>query len=212
MLSPALALALLLASTAGPTRAQGDEELAAIRALPTAEERASAVRARLAVAAEEELSALYQIGFEEFLAAAGDHRADRAVPLAEALHARARAPWSAMSLALICRRAGNSAREIEVLREALEGELDPLTERDLRVALGHALLTDGATGPGLSALGSAFCRGSENAGVVLGRMALREGRPRQARAIFRTLLRNDPPPSWALRGWGLSLLPANRPR
>lgn len=212
MLSRALALVLLVATGGETPQGSAERDLAAIRALPDAEARARALVDRIASAPREELPALYQVGFEEFLAAAGAHRAELAVPLAEALHARARAPWSAMSLALVLRRAGDSPRELEVLREALEAELDPITERDLRVALGHALLTAGSLEPGLAALGSAFCRGSENAGVVLGRMALREGRPRQARAIFRTLLRNDPPPSWALRGWGLSLLPANRER
>lgn len=199
MLSPLLALLLLTASTP-----QGVDEL---RQLPTPEERATALEARLAVAPEPEIPGLLQLGFEEFLAAAEAYRADLAVPLAEAMHARARAPWSAMSLALISRRAGRSERELAVLEEALEAAEDPVTRRDLLVSLGHARLVAGATEPGLSALGSAFCRGSSNAGVVLGRMALREGRPRQARAIFRTLLRDDPPPSWALRGWGLSLLP-----
>lgn len=202
MLSSLLLLGLLLPP----------QDLAGVRALADADARAEALVAALPGVGDSEVGAWLQAGFEEFLTAAEAYEGERAVLLAEALHERARAPWSAMSLALISTRTGDSTRAASVLEGALDAELDPVTERDLLERLGLALMAGGSREPGLAALGSAFCRGSNNAAVVLGRLALREGRPRQARAIFRTLLVNDPPPSWALRGWGLSLLPAAAPR
>ena len=180
----------------------------AVRALPQGVERSQAVIAIVEAAPDAQLGEALQLGFDDFLAAAGRYDGEVALPLAEALHARADAPWSAMSLSLIHTRCGDPSRGVEVLRKAIVNVQEPATERDLVAALGLALVVSGQREPGLAAFGSAFCRGSDNAGVVLGRLALREGRLERARSIFRTLLRSTPPPAWALRGWGLSLLPA----
>lgn len=196
------ALLALLAGAQAP-------DLDAVRALPQGPERARAVAEAVRTAPQAELGEALQLGFDDFLAAAGRYDGEVALELAEALHARADAPWSAMSLSLIHTRCGDPNRGVDVLRKALVTAPDPATERDLVAALGLALSVAGRREPGLAAFGSAFCRGSDNAGVVLGRLALREGRLERARAIFRTLLRSTPPPAWALRGWGLSLLPAD---
>ncbi len=127
--------------------------------------------------------------------------------LAEGMHRRAQATWSAMTLALVCTRLGDSDRATRVLRSALEAEKDPVLQYELLERLGLAQLGAGKESAARGPLGSAFRRGSVNAGVVLGRIELRDGRMAQARAIFRTLLDKQPPPSWALRGWGLSMLP-----
>ncbi len=201
-----LALLALIAGAQSP-------DFDAVRALPQGDERARAVVRIVETVPEAQLGEALQLGFDDFLAAAGRYDSAVALPLAEALHGRADAPWSAMSLSLIHTRCGDPTRGVEVLRKALVNVADPATERDLTAALGLALVVSGQREPGLAAFGSAFCRGSDNAGVVLGRLALREGKLERARSIFRTLLRSTPPPAWALRGWGLSLLPPDaRPR
>lgn len=179
--------------------------------LPHGEARAAYLVEALERAAESTLGPLIQEGFDELLLEVKAFRGASAKALAEALHRRAGAVWSAMSLALISTQTGDSDRATEVLRSAIEGASDPREEYDLLERLGLALQGSGQERRALAPLGSAFARGSVNAGVVLGRIALREGRLRQARAIFRTLLDEDPPPSWALRGWGLAMLPGSPP-
>jgi hypothetical protein len=127
--------------------------------------------------------------------------------IAEGMHRRAEASWSAMTLALVSTRLGDSERATRVLRDAIEVETNPVTQYELYERLGLAHMGAGREMQARGPLGSAFRRGSVNAGVVLGRIELRDGRMPQARAIFRTLLDKEPPASWALRGWGLSMLP-----
>jgi hypothetical protein len=57
-------------------------------------------------------------------------------------------------------------------------------------------------------LGRALALGSEDAGLVLARMDLVAGRRAAARVGFRAHILNQPPPDWAWRGWGTTLLPA----
>lgn len=162
---------------------------------------------QLRSAPQGELPAVLQAAFAEFLESVRTYELEVARHLAEGMHARAGAPWSAMSLALVSTRAGDSPRAEEVLRHQLSLTPDGPDRHALLERLGLARLGAGKQASGLGPLGSAYARGSPNAGVVLGRIALREGRRGEARAVFRTLLEQEPPQSWALRGWGLSMLP-----
>ncbi|MFT7486188.1 MAG: hypothetical protein ACI9F9_002043 [Candidatus Paceibacteria bacterium] len=158
----------------------------------------------------QDLSQAWQKGFEQMMVEIRAYRAAPARALAEAMHQRAQATWSAMSLALICTRMGDSASATRVLREAVERSTNKQEQYELLERLGLALRGAGFDKDAQGPLGSAFARGSANAGVVLGRIALQEGRRGQARSIFRTLLPADPPQAWALRGWGLSMLPTRQ--
>lgn len=155
----------------------------------------------------EELGSVLQAAFGEFMAHVRGYELDAARQLAEGMHDRADAPWSAMSLALVSTRAGDTPRAYEVLSLQLARTPEGPDRHALLERLGLARLGAGEEAGALGPLGSAFARGSSNAGVVLGRIALREGRLGEARAVFRTLLEQEPPQSWALRGWGLSMLP-----
>jgi len=177
------------------------------QALESGEERALALEAALAEVSPEELPACLQLAFEEFLAATRGFRTDLALPLAEAMHARAGATWSAMSLALVSTRVGRGARAREVLAAQLEITPEGVDRFELLERLGLALLGAGDRRGAHAGLGAAFTRGSSNAGVVLGRLALAGGQRKRARALFRTLLDEERGRSWALRGWGLSMLP-----
>jgi hypothetical protein len=169
--------------------------------------RARELAKHLAQLEGDELQAHLVVAFEEFMLQSRAFRLDLACPLAEAMHASAGATWSAMSLALVSTRAGDSARARTVLGEQLDRTPEGVEQYELLERLGLAILGAGDERQALAPLGSALARGSANAGVVLGRLALEEGRLAQARTLFRCLLREQPPQSWALRGWGLSMIP-----
>ena len=78
---------------------------------------------------------------------------------------------------------------------------------DLWSQRGISALAAGDNRRALNYFGRALARGSSNAAVVLARMDLDAGRRRAARIGFRALLWYGEPGAWALRGWGLSLLP-----
>lgn len=165
----------------------------------------------LHAAPQAELGALLERGHRRLveLAARGDAQA--ALPLAEALFARAPAPWSADSLSLTLSRLGRHERARSVL-EALLSELPPGPEREgLLQRRALAALGAGRIDLARQDLGSGLAAGGADAALVLGMMALREGRPDPARALFRAVLvrtaEGDPRQAWARRGWGLTMLP-----
>jgi len=181
------------------------------RGLAPGAARAEALLVALGEVGPGELAACLQVSYEEFLNETRAYRLDLALPLAEAMHRRALAPWSAISLALASSRAGRPERAREVLLEQLGRATDRVTEYDLLERLGLVALGAGDRQEARKFLGAAFARGSANAGVVLARLALAEGRRETSRAVFRSLLGEEPSQSWAHRGWGLSMLPGTEP-
>lgn len=165
------------------------------------------LRVELAECRAQELSTVLQEAFAVFMERTRAFDLESSRILAEAMHSRALAGWSAMSLALISTRSGDSLRARDVLEEQIARTPEGPAQYELLERLGLAIQGAGYEARAMGPLGSAFARGSANAGVVLGRIALREGQLGQARAIFRTLLTQDTPQSWAHRGWGLSMLP-----
>ena len=156
---------------------------------------------------EVELPACLQIAYAEFLNETQAFRLDLSTPLAEAMHRRAQAGWSAICLGLTYTRSDDSARALEVLGAQLARTPDGPAQFDLLERLGLAALGAGDERGARNHLGSALARGSNNAGVVLGKLALDGGRREEARNLFRPLLDEEPSQSWAHRGWGLSMLP-----
>ena len=181
--------------------------LAQARELAPGEVRAKALVRALGETSAAGLDECLALAFEEFLNQTRAFRMDLALPLAEGMHARAQADWSAMSLGLACTRAGLNARAADVLREQLTLSEEGPDQAALMERLGLAYLGARQEAPARRELGAALARGSSNAGVVLGMLALRQGRPVAARALFRSILDEEPAQSWAHRGWGLSMLP-----
>jgi hypothetical protein len=181
--------------------------LSRARQLAPGRARARALMVALESVAADALPACLELSFEEFLNQTRAFQFELALPLAEAMHRRARAPWSASSLALAATRSGSPAEAQAVLREQLDLDLDREDRTNLLERIGLASLAAGEQDRARRELGAAFTRGSANAGVVLGRMDLQEGHLRRSRAIFRSLLDRDQGQSWARRGWGLSMLP-----
>jgi hypothetical protein len=141
-----------------------------------------------------------------------DYQGDRALAIAESMHQHAAATWSAFCLEGILRRLGHYQRADGVLVEHLGRELPPAEQTD--VVLRRAIVAAGAgwRPAERAALGRGLAQGGPDAYQMLGRLALAEGARSAARALFRALLVRhlDAPgsaPPWALRGWGLALLP-----
>jgi len=176
-------------------------------------------RARAVVAALDEVAndatALHERqarAFEVFQVEHDDYEGARAVAISEAMHRCAGASWSAFCLEGALRRTGDYVRADAVLREHLTRELAPAERLD--VVLRRAIVYAGAGDRGAerAALGRGLVGGGADAYQMLGRLALAAGERAAARDLFRALVdrhAGDPAgaPPWALRGWGLALLP-----
>lgn len=171
--------------------------------------------AALAQAQGEQLDPLVRAAHRRLVehAEGGDPAA--ALPLAEALYARAPAPWSADSLSLTLSRLGAHERAVAVAGAQLTA-LPPGPERlALLQRRALAALGAGQVGPARADLGAALAQGSPDAALLLGLLELRAGEDLRARRLFRSVLWSVPPEdprqAWARRGWGLTMLPPRSP-
>jgi tetratricopeptide (TPR) repeat protein len=131
-----------------------------------------------------------------------------ALPIQLALHARYQAEWSALDLALTYKSMGEHAEADRILAEAIEREdAAGRTTRNLWEQRGILALGSGDEARARDYLGKALAFGSDDAGLLLSRLDLMAGRTERARAGFRALILASPPPDWAWRGWGMTLLP-----
>ncbi len=159
---------------------------------------------------------------ETFVAFVAEHDAfhgEAALLLAEAMYAHGPGTWSAFCLEGILRRLGRYERAEEVLAGHLETVTVP--EQRAQILERRAILAAGAgwRERELDHLGRALALDGLDAQQMLGRLALFEGRKERARVLFRVLVERlrgaregageVTPESipWALRGWGLALLP-----
>jgi len=134
--------------------------------------------------------------------------AEGASPIQEVLFERFPAPWSAIDLALTRTWLGDAAGVDAVLAQAIaREEAAGRPAADLWSQRGIAALGFGDEARARDYLGRALARGSEDASLVLGRLDLDAGRLEAARMEFRASILSDRPAAWALRGWGLTLLP-----
>lgn len=187
------------------------------QSLPPGTARARAFAAAMAEVAGDPatLQPRLQAAYDAFRQDERAYRADAALILAEAMHSADNRAWSAFSLSNICRRLGDYDRADRVLAARYEIATDPV-ER-LNLLQGRAIVAGAAgwLGRERDLLGMALARGGEDAYQILGRQALAAGNTGLALTLFRVLLEHhsgperlaDAPP-WALRGWGLALLPA----
>lgn len=151
--------------------------------------------------------------FQAFVEDVEALRLEPAERLAVALHDTARATWSAVSLALWSTRVGEHERADRVLSEALARTTDAQGRLDLLQRRAIAALGAGRLDEARDHLGHALALGGTDATQILARLALAEGDRRRAARLFGSLLvpRADEDPlvvtPWALRGWGMALLP-----
>lgn len=150
-----------------------------------------------------------------------DHDRFLALParlIAEAMHAAGLATWSVLCVEGISRRCGEYERAMAVIDERLAalGEAgDPVEVRELLER--RAISAMGADLPQevQASLGRALRLGGDDALQILGKIALDGGRPQEACRLFSALLaraqaKGSEAAPWALRGWGVSLLPPGR--
>lgn len=134
--------------------------------------------------------------------------AESTLPIQLRLNERYQADWSALDLTLTYKALGEWSRAESVLEQAIQREESagrrPFNLWDQR---GILALGAGDEPRARDYLGKAMALGSNDAGLVLSRLDLMQGRPEAARRGFRALLFDQPPPDWAWRGWGMALLP-----
>jgi len=136
-----------------------------------------------------------------------------ALPIQTRLHEEFQATWSGLDLSLTWMWLGHHAVSDRLLAEAIaleEAAGNPTA--DIWSRRGIGALAAGDKRRALDYLGRALARGSSDAAVVLARMDLDAGRRRAARIGFRALSWDEDPGAWALRGWGLTLLPESDSR
>lgn len=170
-------------------------------ALPVGERRARCVLTALTGSAELQrwqVLLAWNIGVDEARAL----RFPSALPIQEELHRRFPEEWSTIDLALTYRHLGLQRELAAVFEEALARA----PTADLWSNYAIATLGSGDERRARDYLGRALALGSDDAGRVLGRLDLVQGRREAARATFRAILQAQPP-DWAWRGWGTTLLP-----
>lgn len=132
-----------------------------------------------------------------------------ALPIQIALHERFQDAATAHDLALTLRALGNGQAADRVLAEALQREREAgRRDANLWEARGINALGFGDEALARDYLGRALAEGSLGAALLLSRLELAANRLEAARAGFRALILDAPPPDWAWRGWGATLLPA----
>lgn len=165
-----------------------------------------------------EANRLQTLGFQAFVEEHDAFRAGPARRLAEALHASAGQPWSVYCLEGIARRSGDLQAAQAVVQQQLQTTAaDAVAERiELLQRLAIVAAGAGDRDLELGSLGRALRLGGDDALQILGKTALFAGERKRARRLFGALLqrsaaRGTQTPPWALRGWGLSLLPGASP-
>ena len=193
--------------------------------LPDGAERTEAILRSLADASFTQLHPSAQrdrldVAFHAFLDAGERFAGDEMLSLAQGLYDRAPAIWSAFCLEGALRRGHGRYAEADAViaeRLAIDGEQIgemgrvELLERRAIIAAGR-----GAWAQERALLGPALVHGGRDARQILGLRALSRGDRPEAARLFGALLTDsagDQPvapkdrPAWALRGWGLALLP-----
>jgi len=135
------------------------------------------------------------------------HLVEATLPIQLALHELYASAWSAEDLALTLRKLGREAEADAILQDALARETSPERQAALWERRGLQALGFGHERRARDYLGRGLAGGSEDAGLVLARMDLAQGRVEDARRGFQALILDRPPSDWAWRGWGTSLLP-----
>lgn len=208
MISLGLPLVALLALGPG-AKAPGDtwESLGALEPGPSRGKRIAA----LLRAEEGELGLPAQrLAFAAANRAVDAFELPLALELQEALDARVGAAWSTFNLALTLQKAGQPQRADELFVRMLE-EASPDERGSIWGQRGIVALGAGRSVFGRACLGRALAMGDADAAAVLAREALARHNLGSAQSGFRVALARNQTHPWALRGWGLSMLPVPGP-
>lgn len=157
---------------------------------------------------------LLKLSYESFLEELGLYAGQSARDLAEAMYGSAPATWSVLCLEGAARRTGDLGRAAEVLEGGmvLNADADRLELRERRAIVAAGA---GELPTELDWLGRALLLRGNDGLQMRARLALAMGARQRSRGLFRVLVDRSrgpapalgEPPPWALRGWGLALLP-----
>ncbi|HIK62212.1 MAG TPA: hypothetical protein EYF98_16165 [Planctomycetes bacterium] len=161
-------------------------------------------------------SRLLEISYAAFLEELGLYAGAPARKVAEAQYRAAPGTWSVLCLEGVARRTGDLGRSAEVLESALAAESEPATQVELRERRSIVAGGAGDLETQFDWLGRALASRGSDGLQMRARLALAHGARERARALFRVLVDRGrgpspdlgEPPPWALRGWGLALLPS----
>lgn len=161
-------------------------------------------------------SRLLEVAYAAFLEELGLYAGEPACNVAEAMYLAAPAPWSSLCLEGVTRRTGNLARSAQVLERGLAIEMDPVTQLELLERRSIVAAGAGELAVQLDWLGRSLIQKGSDGLQMRARIALAQGARKRSTVLFRVLVDRSRgplptlgvPPPWALRGWGLALLPA----
>lgn len=207
MIGPALVLAAALASAQDASN--GDQAATqddAVSTQATAHSDADWIEL-VRTAQGDDYGPALQGAFARFKDRVDAYEMQPAEALMRAMHECAHGDWSAEGLSLVLARQGRYDASREVLAEQRERTDDPAARAVLTQAMALRALGAGRDDVARRELGAAYAAGNDDAGVVLALLALSAGRRDRTRAVSRALVADEPRPAWALRAWGLSMLP-----
>ena len=161
----------------------------------------------LETCSDADLSPVLERGFAEFMKATDARQVAVAVRLGESLHRRARAVWSAQNLAIAYTRHGDYRAAASCLIDVLAGQITEADRLMLESRLSLVQWGDRGLLGARASLGASLCKGNSDSGIILGLFSLERGQLSRAKALFRSVLGQDPAQPWARKGWGLSMVP-----
>lgn len=162
---------------------------------------------RVQSAEGEELQSALQSAYAKFMEHIDAFELDRAEPLIRAMHARVLADWSAVNYSLLLGRADRFAEARSVLSDQMDRATSLEARAELHQIRALSTLGSGRTAEARREMGASLLNGSSDAAIVLGWLAISAGETDRARCLARAQLASDPAPAWALRTFGLSMLP-----
>ena len=192
---------LLVAASSAP----GDDWVS-LGALPGGSARGARIAALLEAGTGPLELPAQKLAFAAAARAVEDYDLELALAIQVPLERRVGAPWSAFDLALTLQKAGRVDEADGVFERMLSAAA---AEQRPGLWAQRGILALGA-GRGVSArayFGHALARGDADAAAVLARESLGRHNLTPARNGFRAALARNRTHPWALRGWGLSVLP-----
>lgn len=162
---------------------------------------------RVETATDADRSQALNQAFARFIERVDAYELERAEALIRTMHERELAAWSAESFSMLLGRADRFDEARRVLDAQLARDVTEKQRQTLLKTRALSTLGAGHIDRARRELGAALLHGSSDAAVVLSRLALSAGQLDRARCLSRAELSREPAPAWALRSWGLSMLP-----
>jgi hypothetical protein len=203
-------LASLLLACALSSGAACEDTWSELAALPPGSARGARVAALLESGTGAPPPEAQQLAFDAARRAADAYELELALSILRPLHARVEADWSAFNLALTLQKLGAADAADSIYAKLLQ-KTPRARQGSIWGQRGILALGAGHGVSGRARLGHALALGDPDAAAVLARESLARHNLGSARNGFRAALARNQAHPWALRGWGLSVLPTPGP-